>query len=224
MPPPDESRAESRSDGPSAVTSLSVPAHAQVFDLTGAPGEIRTPDHSVRSRVLYPTELRAQPARSLPTPGGQRTTTTAPASAQPQFAATRASLVSVQLKFPSRLEGRNTSRQIGKKPRRHCTVRGAHRIAVVAPKALAIVGLVALRFALCDLRSPQGRDLRFPLLLAFRFESGNLSSPIREGSHRSNNQPSHRNPCITAHQVTSSACRTANDARHPRRYKGTLLV
>jgi hypothetical protein len=26
----------------------------------GAPGEIRTPDHLVRSQVLYPTELRAQ--------------------------------------------------------------------------------------------------------------------------------------------------------------------
>ncbi len=25
----------------------------------GAPGEIRTPDHLVRSQVLYPTELRA---------------------------------------------------------------------------------------------------------------------------------------------------------------------
>ena len=30
----------------------------------GAPGEIRTPDHLVRSQVLYPAELRA-PARSL---------------------------------------------------------------------------------------------------------------------------------------------------------------
>jgi hypothetical protein len=29
------------------------------FDLSGAPGEIRTPDRSVRSRVLYPAELRA---------------------------------------------------------------------------------------------------------------------------------------------------------------------
>jgi len=26
----------------------------------GAPGEIRTPDHQVRSLVLYPAELRAQ--------------------------------------------------------------------------------------------------------------------------------------------------------------------
>ena len=26
---------------------------------TGAPGEIRTPDHLVRSQVLYPAELRA---------------------------------------------------------------------------------------------------------------------------------------------------------------------
>lgn len=27
---------------------------------SGAPGEIRTPDRPVRSRVLYPTELRAR--------------------------------------------------------------------------------------------------------------------------------------------------------------------
>ena len=27
--------------------------------MNGAPGEIRTPDRSVRSRVLYPTELQA---------------------------------------------------------------------------------------------------------------------------------------------------------------------
>ncbi|MEN9916821.1 MAG: hypothetical protein RLY40_753 [Pseudomonadota bacterium] len=27
---------------------------------SGAPGEIRTPDHQVRSLVLYPAELRAQ--------------------------------------------------------------------------------------------------------------------------------------------------------------------
>jgi hypothetical protein len=26
----------------------------------GAPGEIRTPDHLVRSQVLYPAELRAR--------------------------------------------------------------------------------------------------------------------------------------------------------------------
>ena len=32
----------------------------KVFDFTGAPGEIRTPDHQVRSLVLYPAELRAQ--------------------------------------------------------------------------------------------------------------------------------------------------------------------
>src|SRR6476619_7431147 len=30
------------------------------FYLCGAPGEIRTPDHQVRSLVLYPAELRAQ--------------------------------------------------------------------------------------------------------------------------------------------------------------------
>src|SRR5688572_16336067 len=29
------------------------------FHSIGAPGEIRTPDHLVRSQVLYPTELRA---------------------------------------------------------------------------------------------------------------------------------------------------------------------
>ena len=29
------------------------------FSLSGAPGEIRTPDRPVRSRVLYPAELRA---------------------------------------------------------------------------------------------------------------------------------------------------------------------
>ena len=28
-------------------------------NINGAPGEIRTPDHLVRSQVLYPTELRA---------------------------------------------------------------------------------------------------------------------------------------------------------------------
>ena len=31
-----------------------------MLDLYGAPGEIRTPDRSVRSRVLYPAELRAR--------------------------------------------------------------------------------------------------------------------------------------------------------------------
>src|SRR6187402_1362114 len=35
----------------------------------GAPGEIRTPDPQVRSLMLYPTELRAQQPRSVPTPG-----------------------------------------------------------------------------------------------------------------------------------------------------------
>ena len=34
----------------------------------GAPGRIRTADHCVRSAVLYPAELRAQPRRSLPGP------------------------------------------------------------------------------------------------------------------------------------------------------------
>jgi hypothetical protein len=31
-----------------------------LFNLTGAPGEIRTPDLLVRSQTLYPTELRAR--------------------------------------------------------------------------------------------------------------------------------------------------------------------
>jgi hypothetical protein len=35
------------------------PAEGGLFDGYGAPGEIRTPDHLVRSQVLYPTELRA---------------------------------------------------------------------------------------------------------------------------------------------------------------------
>src|SRR5882757_3347571 len=36
-------------------------------EIGGAPGEIRTPDPQVRSLMLYPTELRAQPTLSLPT-------------------------------------------------------------------------------------------------------------------------------------------------------------
>ena len=31
----------------------------------GAPGEIRTPDHLVRSQVLYPTELRARIGKQI---------------------------------------------------------------------------------------------------------------------------------------------------------------
>jgi hypothetical protein len=37
--------------------------HCQPLDLTGAPGEIRTPDLLVRSQTLYPTELRARISR-----------------------------------------------------------------------------------------------------------------------------------------------------------------
>ena len=37
------------------------------FEANGAPGEIRTPDHQVRSLVLYPTELRARAACISPT-------------------------------------------------------------------------------------------------------------------------------------------------------------
>ena len=34
--------------------------HAPKSLKNGAPGEIRTPDHLVRSQVLYPAELRAR--------------------------------------------------------------------------------------------------------------------------------------------------------------------
>ena len=39
----------------------SAPGEAAAWtdEENGAPGEIRTPDHLVRSQVLYPTELRA---------------------------------------------------------------------------------------------------------------------------------------------------------------------
>ena len=42
----------------SNTPSIKKPAKAGLF-MDGAPGEIRTPDRSVRSRVLYPTELQA---------------------------------------------------------------------------------------------------------------------------------------------------------------------
>ena len=42
------------------------------FCVYGAPGEIRTPDHQVRSLVLYPTELRAQVLRCFPLRQGRR--------------------------------------------------------------------------------------------------------------------------------------------------------
>lgn len=35
------------------------------FIISGAPGETRTPDHLVRSQVLYPTELRAHKGRII---------------------------------------------------------------------------------------------------------------------------------------------------------------
>ena len=40
-------------------TNKGLGAISQAFVLSGAPGEIRTPDPLVRSQVLYPTELRA---------------------------------------------------------------------------------------------------------------------------------------------------------------------
>ncbi len=57
------------SNSPTIASRLGVrilPFHASCCSLFrssfsfGAPGEIRTPDHSVRSRVLYPAELRAR--------------------------------------------------------------------------------------------------------------------------------------------------------------------
>ena len=36
-----------------------MPPDLNYAHLNGAPGEIRTPDHLVRSQVLYPAELRA---------------------------------------------------------------------------------------------------------------------------------------------------------------------
>ena len=45
-------------------------AQAHCLDYNGAPGEIRTPDHLVRSQVLYPTELRAHTrTRIMPSSG-----------------------------------------------------------------------------------------------------------------------------------------------------------
>ena len=38
----------------------------RLLSKNGAPGEIRTPDHQVRSLVLYPTELRARFFRESP--------------------------------------------------------------------------------------------------------------------------------------------------------------
>jgi len=43
-----------------AAPKAAAPAKAQVIELNGAPGEIRTPDLLVRSQALYPTELRAR--------------------------------------------------------------------------------------------------------------------------------------------------------------------
>jgi len=42
---------------------------AQVIEISGAPGEIRTPDPLVRSQVLYPTELRARCTAAGPPDG-----------------------------------------------------------------------------------------------------------------------------------------------------------
>ena len=43
----------------STETSIKKPPNGGFF-MDGAPGEIRTPDRSVRSRVLYPAELQAR--------------------------------------------------------------------------------------------------------------------------------------------------------------------
>lgn len=42
------------------VERVQTMMRASYLALYGAPGEIRTPDHQVRSLVLYPTELRAR--------------------------------------------------------------------------------------------------------------------------------------------------------------------
>ena len=41
------------------ATKKGIAQRQSLFLGDGAPGEIRTPDHLVRSQVLYPTELRA---------------------------------------------------------------------------------------------------------------------------------------------------------------------
>jgi hypothetical protein len=41
------------------TSSIKKPTVKVGFFMDGAPGEIRTPDRSVRSRVLYPAELQA---------------------------------------------------------------------------------------------------------------------------------------------------------------------
>ena len=48
-----------RSNSPVSISEL-LPNHQAGLILFGAPGEIRTPDRPVRSRVLYPAELRAR--------------------------------------------------------------------------------------------------------------------------------------------------------------------
>ena len=56
---------------PASMPRASVPVKQKgaeaPFEANGAPGEIRTPDHQVRSLVLYPTELRARAASISPT-------------------------------------------------------------------------------------------------------------------------------------------------------------
>ena len=44
-----------------------APAYANGLGITGAPRETRTPDHLVRSQVLYPTELWARISFDAPT-------------------------------------------------------------------------------------------------------------------------------------------------------------
>ena len=45
-------------------------AEAPCLPKSGAPGEIRTPDHQVRSLVLYPAELRARRSEIMGDAGG----------------------------------------------------------------------------------------------------------------------------------------------------------
>ena len=64
---------QSRAAAPGCTNFFSAPCRARArcgaakqkgrrstLSVNGAPGEIRTPDHQVRSLVLYPTELRAR--------------------------------------------------------------------------------------------------------------------------------------------------------------------
>jgi hypothetical protein len=75
----------------------------------GAPGEIRTPDHLVRSQVLYPAELRARGSFE----GAHPTTTHFPPAKRDKSL------------FISHLEANATPASRGCRPRNASTPRGA---------------------------------------------------------------------------------------------------